>query len=91
MDSVNFANGNKRFWESCLLLKLICENFGEFYISIFIFIFIFLFSGVIKVMKTLPGTRKIVRVVGEVSLESTVEEDLKKKHLEFNEVRVLFL
>jgi len=41
--------------------------------------------GVIKVMKTLPGTRKIVRVIGDVSLESTVEEDLKKKHLEFNE------
>ena len=45
-----------------------------------------MFSGVIKVMKTLPGTRKIVRVIGDVSLESTVEEDLKKKHLEFNEV-----
>uniref|UniRef100_A0AC34R519 Uncharacterized protein n=1 Tax=Panagrolaimus sp. JU765 TaxID=591449 RepID=A0AC34R519_9BILA len=41
--------------------------------------------GVIKVMKTLPSERKVLRVVGDISLETTVEQDLKKKHLEFNE------
>lgn len=46
----------------------------------------FHFSGVIKVMKSLPEDRKVLRAYGDVTCETNVKDDLKKKHLEFNEV-----